>query len=245
MSLSVPLSANSTRTLAPVDLPVVSGASAAATTSAAGTTYEMCLADNHDDPRLARQYRRLLNAVVAEMPPDIGGTILVTGAGSSSHVADVVGQLARLLTTDCQCDVLLADVDAEHRVLSQRFAAAGDHGIVDALQDRLPVRSWAARTVVSRLTFLPFGQGLAWRRTLAAEAVRELMADCRKSFRYTLLAGGGELSPLTQHVARYCDATYLVVQLGQADRSETVQRTQVLVSCGARLLGCIATGYRG
>ncbi len=242
MSISVPLSANSTRTLAPSDVPVVPVAEPMA---AAGTTYEMCLADDRDDPRLTRQYRRLLNAVVAEMPPATGGTILVTGAGSSSHVADVVGQLARLLTIDCQCDVLLADVDADQRVWSQRFAAAGDHGFVDALQDRLPVRNWAARTVVSRLTFLPFGQGLAWRRTLVAEAVRDLLSDCRKSFRYTLLAGGSEMSPLTQHVARHCDATYLVVQLGQADRLKTVQRTQELVSCGARLLGCIATGYRG
>lgn len=242
MSVSVPLSASSTRTLAPYDqAPVPSEESL----PAAGTTYEMCLADDATDPRLTRQYRRLLHAVVAEMPPVTGGTILFTGAGSSSHVADVVGQLARLLTTDCQCDVLLADVDADQRVLSQRFAAAGDQGFVDALQGRLPVRNWAARTVVSRLTFLPFGQGPAWRRTLVAAAVRELMADCRRSFRYTLLAGGNTLTPLTQHLARHCDASYLVVQLGQADRLDTVQITQELVSCGARLLGCIATGYQG
>jgi hypothetical protein len=80
---------------------------------------------------------------------------------------------------------------------------------------------------------------------LIPEAARELVADCRKSFRYTLLAGGGEVSPLTPHLARHCDATYLVVQLGQADRLKTVQLTHELVSSGARLLGCIATGCRG
>jgi Mrp family chromosome partitioning ATPase len=242
MSFTTPLAANSTRTLAPFDTPPIP---IVEPSSAAGTTYEMCLADEQDDPRLTRQYRRLLNAVMTELPPTSGGTILVTGTGSSSHVADVVGQLARLLTTECQSDVLLADVDAGQRVLSQRFAAAGDHGFVDALQDRLPVRNWAAKTVVARLSFLPFGQGTSWRRALVPEAARELVADCRKSFRYTLLAGGGEVSPLTQHLARHCDATYLVVQLGQADRLKTVQCTHELVSCGARLLGCIATGYRG
>jgi hypothetical protein len=213
-------------------------------TSSAGTTYEMCLALEHDEPRLARQFRRLLDAIIGQLPTEQGGTILFVGAGSSSHVADVAGQLAKQMTIECHSDVILVDADAGQKVLSQRFAAATEKGLVDALQDGTSAERFAVFTAVPRMSFLTFGESLIWRRGVAHDAVRDVVAQWKRKYRYTVIAAGNELSHLTSLLARHCDATYLVVQLGQAEKQPTSQLARDLIAAGARLLGSVATGVR-
>ncbi len=209
-----------------------------------GTTYEMCLALEHDEPRLARQFHRLVETIVSQFPPERGGTILFAGAGSSSHVADVAGYVARQLTQRCSSGVILVDADETDRVLSQRFAAVTEKGLVETLQDDIPATKFVVATTIMRLAFLAFGEHLTARRTIAPVAVRDVVTEWRANYRYTVVAAGATLCPLAGLLARQCDATYLVVQLGAADRQQTVITAQKLTAAGARLLGSIATGVR-
>jgi hypothetical protein len=207
-----------------------------------GTTYEMCLALEHDDLRLLRQFRRLMETITGQFPPDAGGTLLFAGTGSSSHVADVAGMIAKELTIACHSNVLLVDADATDRVLTQRFAADTEKGVAEALQDGVPATRFAVTTAVPRMAFLPFGASLAARHTVASQAVRDVVAEWKTAYRYTVIAGGSTLSKLTGWLSRFCDATYLVVQLGAADTQETVFVARALTAAGARLMGSVATG---
>ncbi len=144
----------------------------------------------------------------------------------------------------CQQEVILVDADAGQRVLSQRFAAATEKGLVDALQDRTPAGRFAVLTAVPRLAFLAFGESLVWRRTVAPESVRDLFAEWKRNYRYTVIAAGGELTHLTSLLARHCDATYLVAQLGQTEKQQAWELARELTAAGARLLGSVATGVR-
>ncbi len=210
-----------------------------------GTTYEMCLALEPDEPRLVRQFHRLVETIIGQFPPDQGGTILFTGAGSSSHVADVAGYVANQMTTKCHSDVILVDADAGDRVLTQRFAAGTEKGLVEALQDAAPAGRFVVSTAVPRLAFLAFGESLVSRRAVSAQAIRDVVAEWRTNYRYTVVAAGTAPSTLTPWLARYCDATYLVVQLGQADKQQAAHVARQLTAAGARLLGSVATGVMG
>jgi Mrp family chromosome partitioning ATPase len=212
--------------------------------SPVGTTYEMCLALEHDEPRLIRQFHRLVQTIVSQFPPDQGGTILFAGAGSSSHVADVSGYVAKQLTEQCQSEVILVDADAADRVLTQRFAAATEKGLVEALQDGTPAARFVVSTAIARMSFLAFGESLITRRTVPAQAARDAVAEWKANYRYAVVSAGATHTELTNLLARHCDGTYLVVQLGRADRLQTAYIGQTLTAAGARLLGSVATGVR-
>ena len=134
-----------------------------------GTTYEMCLALEHDDLRLQRQLRRLVDTIIGQFPAEQGGTLLFAGSGSSSHVADVAGSVARQLTTVTQGSVVLVDADGVDRVLTQRFAATTEKGLAEALQDGVPAGRFVVSTAVPRMAFLGVRRqpGTAARRVLA------------------------------------------------------------------------------
>ena len=157
-------------------------------------------------------------------------------------MADVAGSIAQQMTTVCHSGVILVDADAVDRVLTQRFAAETEQGLAEALQDSIPAGRFAVTTAVPRMAFLASGHSLPLQRAVSPQAVREVVAEWKASYRYTVVAAGATLSKLTGWLARFCDATYLVVQLGQADRQHAAFMTRALTAAGGRLMGGVATG---
>ncbi|MCU0959294.1 MAG: hypothetical protein MUF48_04255 [Pirellulaceae bacterium] len=209
--------------------------------AAAGVPFEKCLVQDLDEPRLVRQFEQLAQSVLRELPPETGGSLLLAGVGSSSHVADVAAHVARRLALHGRASLLI-DADASQRVLTQRFAATGEKGLVETLLESAPASRYVLATSVPQLAFLAFGQGRLARRAASADLMRTAVAQWRRDYRYTVIAGGVEASASLGALARQCDATYLVVQLGVADRQQTTLAAQTLMAAGARLLGSVATG---
>lgn len=208
--------------------------------AAAEVPFEVRLMQDLADPYLDRQFEQLMESVVRELPPEAGGSLLLAGVGSSSHVADVAAHLARRLAA-CGYRSLLVDADSQQRVLTQRFAATGEQGLMETLSEGVPSSRYALATSVPQLAFLPFGQGRLARRAAAAEVVRATIAWWRQHYGYVVVASGTEASASLGALARHCDATYLVVQLGTADRVQTARAANALIGAGARLLGSVAT----
>ena len=77
---------------------------------------------------------------------------------------------------------------------------------------------------------------------MSSHAVRDVVAEWKTNYRYTVVAAGTTLAKLTGWLARHCDATYMVVQLGEADRQHTSFVARALTAAGARLMGSVATG---
>ena len=208
----------------------------------APTSYERSLVEGLHDVRLKRQFRRLADNIWKDFPSATGGTLLFAGVGSSSHIADVAGHLARQLSLPGDGDILLVDADATLRVLSQRFAATSNSGLAEVLQQKRSAATVVIPTAVANLWFLPFGQRLNERIPTASAEVKSLLTELRRTYRYVVVAAGTGGSLLHSLISRHCDGTYLVVQLGTADRQETADLAGHLTAAGARLLGCVATG---
>ena len=208
----------------------------------AGTPYEASLAQGPGNTRLARQYRRLTENVVNEFPVSRGATLFISGAGPTSHVADVAGQLAVELTRTSDVEVLLVDADAERKVLTQRFAASGERGLSENLLEGSLASEAILQSAVPRLRFLPMGSSALTRRTVVWQAVESLLGDLRRTSQFVVLASDRCSGPLAEAISRYADGTYLVVQLGGSEIPQLNQAVSSLTAAGARLLGCIATG---
>ncbi len=206
------------------------------------TDYERLLADGPQDPRVNRQFRRLADNIIKELPANEGGTLLFTGVGSSCHIADVAGYVARQLSLQPDVTVTLVDADPDLRTLSQRFDATDDDGLAEVLQEKLPVAAAVVPTVVKNIRFLPFGTRLGARQPATSQQVKSLLANLRSLSRYVVVATGTEQHLLRALISRHSDGTYLVVQLGMADRQRTTELAGHLTASGARLLGCVATG---
>ncbi len=209
---------------------------------AMGTTYEMCLCLDQGAPKLERQFRRLVEAIVGQFPPEQGATVLLAGTGASGHLADVAGPLARHLTAVCSGSVILVDADSSDRVLSYRLAAKTEPGLAETIRDHLPASRFALWTAVPRLAFLPFGDSVAARQTMPSQVVRDIVAAWKADYRYSVVVSGARLTKLTGWLSRFCDATYLVMQLGRADKQEASFLARALTAAGARIMGSVATG---
>ncbi len=193
------------------------------------------------DARIVRQFRRLADNIAKEFPCLSGGTLLFSGAGSSNHIAEVAQQVARQLAFQSDIMVALVDGDGANQVLSKRLAPDANGGLAEVLQLQTSLPSAMTPTETPDLHFLPFGDRRTARNPIAPDAIRSLLADLRQLHRYVVIAAGADTSKMQAMLGRHCDGTYLVVQIGTAQRQETSDLARYLSRAGARLLGCVAT----
>ncbi len=204
--------------------------------------YDRALAEGPSDLRVNRQFRRLTDNIVREFPAGEGGTLLFAGVGPDNHIADVAGHVARQLAVQQDVAVVLVDADPDMKVLTQRFAAVQECGLAEVLDARLPLVTAILPTSVHNLRFLPFGDRLAARPALSSLHVKATLEQLRRLAQYVVVAAGMNRHLLHSLISRHGDGTYLVVQLGAADRQQTSELASHLTASGARLLGCVATG---
>lgn len=208
----------------------------------AGTTYEVALRRGPEDSRLARQLRRLAEHIAVECPHEHRATILIAGTPPDAHAADVAGLLACEFTGRFGGRTLLVDADGEQKVLTQRFAAVGQPALAEILLNDLPLRRAISQSLVPQLEILPYGDSSPTRRTLEPERVRVLLQGLKRTYSYVIVSGGSCQDAVTKCLARYCDATYMVLQLGKTERQQALATVDFLTCAGARLLGSVATG---
>jgi Mrp family chromosome partitioning ATPase len=109
------------------------------------------------------------------------------------------------------------------------------------LQDRTSIEATVVSTDVDNLRFVPFGDRRLARNPIAPGSVSALLSQLHQDCRYVVMAAGIETSKLLAMLSRASDGTYLIVQLGAAQRQDTSALADFLSRAGARLLGCIAT----
>ncbi len=192
--------------------------------------------------RVLRQLQRLADCIETQFPATTGGTLMFSGVGSRLHIACVAEHVARRLAEQRETEVVLVDGDTETRLLSERLAAGDNPGLAEVLQCRTTVASALIDTDAPKVRLLPFGDRRNARNPIASDTVESMLADLRRTFRYTVIVSGRVTSPLPALLSRFSDGTYLVVQLGAASRQDAVGLASQLTHAGGRLLGCVATG---
>jgi len=205
------------------------------------TAYEAHLAKGPDNTTVGRQLRRLVDRLLHDFPPETGGTVLLSAISNDSLAADVGGMLASELSGRQATRVTLLDADLTSRTLTRRFAALNEPGFSDALEDKMIGSMPRLATSLERVHFVSAGTSTISDRNLRWEAVQASLAELAGGSAYVLVVTGASQTETTRALARYCDGTYLIAPVGQADRSETSEWVRPLSAGSARIMGCIAT----
>jgi tyrosine-protein kinase Etk/Wzc len=166
-------------------------------------------------------------------------SVLLVGVGDESELADISVSLAAMLSREGR--VLLVDGDLRDQRLTKAWRHTATPGLAAVLDDDRSADVPVVPTTLSKLDFLPSGQP---RRSVRRDDAN-LLGDTLRKFAVdydTVLIDGGCLPALpTEMLAEVCDATCLVVQLGQTDTDDAKAVVRQIRELGGRVLGCIAT----
>lgn len=171
--------------------------------------------------------------------------VLVCGAGPAQVVADLSLRLAVEMAEQASAGAtLLVDADLRDRWLTMRLGMTKAPGWTDAVFEWLPWSGVFRPTTTAGLVICPLGTQLRISASLAkagndtAMPWRELAGkdNC------VVVYAGGLPNAVLANLAKTCDATCLVVDIGRATKA-VIESAQVeLTKTGLPLVGCLAVG---
>jgi len=169
-----------------------------------------------------------------------GKTVLLVGVGpeSSSHEIALYAAAALGQRTG---QVLLIDADASRQTLSVGLERAQQHGLAELLPSQESPRFSCRPTALAGLSLLPSGRARHVDLSANGPRLEEVLRQLSGDFSLVILDGGRTVDLAASALARICDATYFVVQLGAVETSEAQNALRDFRAAGARVLGCIAT----
>jgi Mrp family chromosome partitioning ATPase len=168
-------------------------------------------------------------------------TLLLAGIGPESATHDTALHVAALLA-DEGGKVLLADGELARRQLSADLDDLQERGLSDLTRENESPGDLLQPTAFSGLAFLPAGSERFADMETSANVLARSLGQLAAQFDLTLIGGGRCGEAGVAALARICDATYVVVQLGTVEAMQAQQALRDLRATGARVLGCIATG---
>jgi len=169
-----------------------------------------------------------------------GKTVLLVGVGpeSSSHETALYTAAALGQRMD---NVLLIDADVSRQPLSVGLERAQQSGLADLLPSQESPHSSCRPTALSGLSLLPSGRARHADLSASGPRLEDVLRQLSGEFSLVILDGGRTADLAASALARLCDATYFVVQLGAVETSEAQNALRDFRAAGARVLGCIAT----
>jgi Mrp family chromosome partitioning ATPase len=169
------------------------------------------------------------------------GTLLLVGVGPESSTHETALHLASVLADDGG-RVLLVDGDLARRQISADLDDLQEPGLSNLGQEGQNPQQLVQPTAVERLSLLPAGTERFADLESSAGVVARSLGVLAAEFDLVLVDGGRVGDPGLPLLARLCDATYLVIQLGAVEAAQAQNALRDLRAGGARVLGCIATG---
>jgi Mrp family chromosome partitioning ATPase len=169
-----------------------------------------------------------------------GKTVLLVGVGpeSSSHETALYAAAA---LGQRMGNVLLIDADVSRQPLSVGLERAQQPGLADLLPSQESPRFSCRPTALNGLSLLPSGRTRHVDLSASGSRLEELLRQLSGDFSLVILDGGRTADLAASALARLCDATYFVVQLGAVEAAEAQNALRDFRAAGARVLGCIAT----
>jgi len=167
---------------------------------------------------------------------------MFAGADGSPNVPQIVARLAATLAHEVAEEILVVDCNFDRPGPAEPSAPQTRRGLVDVPTGGADWREAVCRTDTENLHVLPGSRfptddgGPAEDAALAA-----LLNELRRRFRLVLIAAGSLAHRGALHLARHCDATYLVVQLHRTPRRAARQAVHDVERSGGLVAGCIVT----
>jgi len=190
----------------------------------------------------AEQYRLLhhrLEQVRATRPLRVVAvSSAVYGEGKSLTAAN----LAYVAALDGDRRVLLVDADLRRPRIHALLGVAGEPGLADFLEDRVPLTQGVRRPEGTRLQVLPAGGLRGDPAHVAGGAVLRLFLEKVRDHYDEIYVDAPPVLPLADgpRIAGMSDGVVLVIRAGSTSRERVAEALDVLA--GASLLGCVLNG---
>jgi Mrp family chromosome partitioning ATPase len=192
-----------------------------------------------ETPLQREDHDRLARQVVDQLPRSLPASLMLVGAGRHGTRLPAVLGLARALAERDEGRILLIDADATQREITRRLAMSRTPGLFDLLGSGKTQQLATTPTDFEGLDFLPLGG----RKTrVTSEALRTLLAELKRKYRFVILETGGASAPLGDLCAQVTDAVYMLVELGMTTREDARKTARRLRQGGACLRGVVLAG---
>jgi hypothetical protein len=192
------------------------------------------------DPSRSLPYRELADRLRQDLRQLPGRCLLFAGVGAASHPDDVMPHVASLLAEE-DAEVLLIDANFARAAMTVGFGALKETGLGDFAEAGVRSEELVLPTRLPNVSLLPAGRKALPDDLGVIDRVAQLLAKLEERFSLVMIDGGAHSGPLLPALARFCDATYLVVRLGATDARAATSALKSFRATGARVMGCVAT----
>lgn len=192
------------------------------------------------EPERARALAEMAECLGREATQGGSKSALLIGVGLTCGVHETLLAIAAVLAEQ-RGEVVVVDANLATGALSRGMEAEQEPGLVELLRSKDAPRQCCRPTAFPGLSVLPTGQIRPLDLSSAGPRLEEIMRQLSEEFSLVLVEGGRSGDPTTPALARLCDATYFVVQLGVVEANEAQATLRDYRAMGARVLGCIAT----
>ena len=207
------------------------------------TEFERCVNENLRVGEVKDAYDRLANSVGKSLPPKDSQVLTFLANEKEIDYTNVVAHLANQLAANHETRVLLVDGDMVSSTLSNRLQVAEALGLFDILNDGTSATEAIQSRFHGNVDFLPAGRGSL--PYVDFPRLASLVVQWRRSYRYVLIDGGGQVDSRAESLMEASEASYLLVRLGVTPlqrAQRTLRRIQPILK---ERLGCIAMGDMG
>jgi Mrp family chromosome partitioning ATPase len=189
--------------------------------------------------------QKLVDSIVDQLqerfPAGSNATVMLVGTNREIDIDSAASRIATCLAGRQVGKILLVDGNLQSRQLTSLVGLTGERGISNAFHENGDVRTLIRQTDQSSLMMIGAGTcDLADRsgKRRFAGATNQVL---KEEFDYTIISGGIAGDRLADAWSSVADGVYLIVDMDESDRSDTISTVDYFRKLGARIVGCIAT----
>ena len=188
-------------------------------------------------------YRDLARNVLAHIRPSRPATLMFTSPSDAEGKTDTLLGLAPVLAELGSGQVVLLDANFRRPEMAACLGVEAKQGLVDVLQGAANWREVVQETGLAGLSLLPGGRfstddGLP----TCLPDFAPLLDELRRHYRLVLLDTASLSHREVASLSRFCDGTYLVIELGRTFRRRARRAVRLIEDSGGYVLGCVLTG---
>ncbi len=186
-------------------------------------------------------YAATAQQILRQLPADRSQVLMFTSPADGQGKTMTLARLTPLLAQGIEGNVLVVDANSRNPDMARWLAVAPTWRLPDVLAGAADWAMAVQTTMHERVSLLPGGTD-AYGRGLGrnVQGMSHLLRDLAGHYDLVVVDASSLAHRGTVQLAAVCDATYLVVRLGEGSPRMFREAAQVVQRNGGRLVGCVA-----
>ena len=186
-------------------------------------------------------YAEAAGRIVSQLPTALGQVLMFTSPGDGQGKTSTLARLAPWLAEKINGDVLVVDANFRNPDMARWLDVAPATRLAEVLCGEAVWREAVKPTAHARVSLLPGGTEGYGRAAIGASiALPRLLRDLAEQYSLVLVDAASLAQRDAAELAATCDATYLVVRLGDGNPRMLREAVRAIAGRGGRLMGCVA-----